>query len=46
MCPHSFAVVFLKICVACLEFVASPGGGRAIGRDILSRIGLRGGRGE
>ncbi len=33
-----------NIVLSVLEFLASPTGGRDIGRDILHQIGLRGGR--
>ncbi|MHA7773788.1 hypothetical protein [Roseibium sp. M-1] len=44
MCPSTVMIHLANIVVSLLEFLASPTGGRDIGRDILHQIGLRGGR--
>ncbi|WP_428646338.1 hypothetical protein [Roseibium sp.] len=44
MNPSSVMIQLANIVLSVLEFLASPTGGRDIGRDILERIGLRSGR--
>ena len=44
MSPSSLMIQLANIVLSVLEFLASPTGGRDIGRDILHQIGLRGGR--
>lgn len=44
MSPSSVLVQVAQIVLSVLEFLASPTGGREIGRDILIRSGLRGSR--
>jgi len=44
MCPSTVMIHLANIVLALLEFLASPTGGRDIGRDILHQVGLRGGR--
>ncbi|MBO6856576.1 hypothetical protein [Roseibium sp.] len=44
MSPSSMMIQLANIVLSVLEFLASPTGGRDIGRDILHQIGLRGGR--
>lgn len=43
MSPSSLMIQLANIVLSVLEFLASPTGGRDIGRDILHQIGLRGG---
>ena len=43
MNPHWLTVLMVRVIVLSLSFLASPSGGREIGRNILSQIGLRGG---
>lgn len=38
---HWLTVHLISVVFTVLEFLASPTGGRDIGRDILQRIGLR-----
>ncbi|WP_305986274.1 hypothetical protein [Roseibium sp. MMSF_3544] len=42
MSPHHFASHLVSAVIIVLEFLASPMGGREIGRDLLERLGLRG----
>lgn len=44
MCPSTVMIHLANIVLSLLEFLASPTGGRDIGRDILQQVGLRGGR--
>ncbi|MEE4010477.1 MULTISPECIES: hypothetical protein [Roseibium] len=44
MSPSSLMIQLANIVLSVLEFLASPTGGRDIGRDILQDLGLRGGR--
>lgn len=46
MNSSSLMIQLANIVLSVLEFLASPTGGRDIGRDILQKIGLRGGGGE
>ncbi|MEM5584613.1 MULTISPECIES: hypothetical protein [unclassified Roseibium] len=43
MSPSSLMIQLANIVLSVLEFLASPTGGRDIGRGFLHQIGLRGG---
>jgi hypothetical protein len=42
MSPHNIVSHLANVAIAVLEFLASPTGGRDIGRALLERLGLRG----
>jgi len=46
MSPSPLMSPLADIVLSILEFLASPTGGRDIGRAFLHRIGLRGGKGK
>lgn len=46
MSPSPLMTHLANIVLSLLELLASPTGGRNVGRDFLHLIGLRGGRGK